>query len=70
MFVIKLFIDRILLFEFGMFNKISEEVFKVEEKWESWRIKFEESWKQEREGWEKERERLKSVVREWEEVSR
>lgn len=70
MSAIKLLTDRISSLESGMSNKISEEVSKAEEKWESWRIKFEESWKQEREGWEKERERLKSVVREWEEASR
>ncbi|OXG75109.1 hypothetical protein C350_05288 [Cryptococcus neoformans MW-RSA36] len=70
MSAIKLLTDRISSLESGMSTKISEEVSKAEEKWESWRVKFEESWKQEREGWERERERLKSVVREWEEASR
>lgn len=70
MSAVKLLTDRISALESGMSTKISEEVSKAEEKWESWRVKFEENWKQERDGWERERERLKSVVREWEEASR
>lgn len=42
----------------------------AEERWEAWRSKFEESWRREREGWDLERERLRGVVREWEEASR
>ncbi len=42
----------------------------AEDRWEAWRTKFEESWKKERESWDLERERLKGVVREWEEASR
>ncbi len=42
----------------------------AEDKWEIWRIKFEEGWRKERESWEGERERLRGVVREWEEASR
>ncbi len=42
----------------------------AEDRWEAWRTNFEESWKKERESWDLERERLKGVVREWEEASR
>ncbi|KAJ9093922.1 hypothetical protein QFC19_008155 [Naganishia cerealis] len=42
----------------------------AEDKWEAWRSRFEEGWRKEKEGWELERERLRGVVREWEEASR
>lgn len=42
----------------------------AEDRWEHWKTKFEEGWRKEREGWEQERERLRGVVREWEEASR
>lgn len=42
----------------------------AEDKWEAWKNRFEEGWRKEKEGWELERERLRGVVREWEEASR
>ena len=56
--------------EEGIALRVAEEVNKAEKRWESWRIKFEEGWKKERESWDAERERLRGVVREWEEASR
>ncbi|WVN87267.1 uncharacterized protein L203_102444 [Cryptococcus depauperatus CBS 7841] len=70
MSAVKLLTERISSLEDGLSSKINEEVSKAEERWESWRVRFEESWKKERNGWEKERERLRGVVREWEEASR
>lgn len=48
----------------GKFSKAAED------RWENWRVKFEEGWRKEKEGWDQERARLKGVVREWEEASR
>lgn len=42
----------------------------AEDRWEAWKNRFEEGWRKEKEGWELERERLRGVVREWEEASR
>ena len=62
--------QRVGSLEDGMATKVAEEVNKAEKRWESWRVKFEDGWKREREIWEAERERLRGVVREWEEASR
>lgn len=62
--------DRIGALETGFSSRVAEEVGKTEQKWESWKIKFEETHKKDREGWESERERLRGVVRDWEEASR
>jgi len=62
--------QRVGLLEDGMATKVAEEVNRAEQRWESWRVKFEDGWKKERENWEAERERLRGVVREWEEASR
>ncbi|WVQ79848.1 hypothetical protein IAT38_001948 [Cryptococcus sp. DSM 104549] len=70
MSAVKLLTDRVGALETGIASKVTDEVTKAEQRWESWRTKFEESWKKERESWETERERLRSVVREWEEASR
>jgi len=62
--------DRIGALETGFSSRVAEEVGKTEQKWESWKIKFEDTHKKDREGWEAERERLRGVVRDWEEASR
>ncbi|KAK4683670.1 hypothetical protein P7C73_g6563, partial [Tremellales sp. Uapishka_1] len=62
--------DRIGVLENGVSSKVVEAVMQAEERWESWRSRFEEGWKRDRESWENERERLRSVIREWEEASR
>jgi hypothetical protein len=62
--------ERIGALETGFTSRVAEEVSKTEQKWESWRTKFEETHKKDREGWESERERLRGVVRDWEEASR
>ena len=62
--------ERIGALETGFSSRVAEEVGKTEQKWESWKIKFEETHKKDREGWESERERLRGVVRDWEEASR
>lgn len=61
---------RIGTLEAGFANRVAEEVGKTEQKWEQWRVKYEETQRNDRESWEAERERLRSVVREWEEASR
>jgi hypothetical protein len=61
---------RIGNLEAGFASRVAEEVGKTEQKWEQWRVKYEETQKTDRESWEAERERLRSVVREWEEASR
>lgn len=62
--------DRIGALETGFTSRVAEEVSKTDQKWESWKIKFEETHRKDRESWEAERERLRGVVREWEEASR
>lgn len=56
--------------ETGYASRVAEEVGKTESRWEQWRSHFEETHKRDRETWEAERERLRGVVREWEEASR
>ncbi|WWC86694.1 uncharacterized protein L201_001571 [Kwoniella dendrophila CBS 6074] len=70
MLAVKSLTEKVGELENGIENKIANEVEKVEKKWEFWKLKFEEGWKKEKETWDQERERLKSVVREWEEASR
>jgi hypothetical protein len=62
--------ERIGALETGFSSRVAEEVGKTEQKWESWRAKFEETHRKDRESWDAERERLRGVVREWEEASR
>ncbi|WVW78216.1 hypothetical protein I302_100167 [Kwoniella bestiolae CBS 10118] len=70
MSAVKLLTERVGALETGIASKVAEEVEKAEQRWEVWKIKFEEGWKKERESWDTERERLRGVVREWEEASR
>jgi len=62
--------DRIGALETGFTSRVAEEVGKTDQKWENWKTKFEETHRKDRESWEAERERLRGVVREWEEASR
>lgn len=66
--------DKIVALERDMATRVTEAAGQAgrsaEDRWESWRSKFEEGWRKEREGYELERERLRGVVREWEEASR
>jgi len=62
--------QRIGVIEDGIAGKIAEEINKAEKRWDAWRAECESGWKRERESWEAERERLRGVVREWEEASR
>lgn len=66
MSAVKVLTERVGELENGMGSRVAE----AEQRWELWRGKFEEGWKKERETWEAERERLRGVVREWEEASR
>ncbi|WVQ98264.1 hypothetical protein IAU59_005387 [Kwoniella sp. CBS 9459] len=70
MSAVKILTEKVGTLEDGIAGKIAEEMNKAEQKWDSWRVKFEEGWKKERESWDAERERLRGVVREWEEASR
>lgn len=71
---VKLLEERLQALERDMSARVSDDNGRAtraaEERWEAWRAKFEESWRREREGWDQERERLRGVVREWEEASR
>lgn len=62
--------QRIGVIEDGIAGKIAEEITKAEKRWDAWRAECESGWKRERESWDAERERLRGVVREWEEASR
>ena len=66
MSAVKLLTERVGELENGITSRVTE----AEQRWELWRAKFEEGWKKERESWDAERERLRGVVREWEEASR
>jgi hypothetical protein len=70
MTAVKLLTERVGELESGIASKVTEEVTKAEQRWNTWRINLEEGWKRERESWEAERERLRGVVRDWEEASR
>jgi hypothetical protein len=70
MSAVRLLTERITTLENGISSRIAEEVGKAEQRWETWRVNLEEGWKKERETWEAERERLRGVVRDWEEASR
>ncbi|KAL7419123.1 hypothetical protein Q5752_005959 [Cryptotrichosporon argae] len=67
---VKLLTDRIGALEDSIGERVSAAVGKAEERWESWRARFEDGWQRERESWDAERERLRGVVREWEEAAR
>lgn len=62
--------DRLGKLESGIADRVTTAVEQAEARWEAWRSKFEERWKQERAAWETERDRLRGIVREWEEASR
>lgn len=62
--------ERVVVLEEGIAARVAEEVGKTEQRWKNWKDKFEEGWRRERESWNTERERLRGVVREWEEASR
>lgn len=62
--------DRLDKLESGIAERVTTAVEQAEARWEAWRSKFEERWKQERAAWETERDRLRGIVREWEEASR
>jgi len=70
MSAIKVLTDRVAELEVGLAGKVAEEVSKAEKRWETLRKTIEDGWRKERESWEAERERLRGVVREWEEASR
>lgn len=70
MTAVKHLTERVGLLESDLAERVSAAAHQAEERWEAWRSKFEEKWKKERESWESERERLRGVVREWEEASR
>ncbi|ORY21745.1 hypothetical protein BCR39DRAFT_552966 [Naematelia encephala] len=59
--------ERVGDLENGIAKRVAHE---VETRLEAWRSKLEDGWRRERESWDAERERLRSVVREWEEASR
>lgn len=67
---VRLLTERVGALEVGIASRIAEEVSKTETRWQSWRATLEDGWKKEKESWDKERERLRSVVRDWEEASR
>lgn len=67
---VRLLTERVGALEVGIASRIAEEVAKTETRWQSWRANVEDGWKREKETWEKERERLRGVVRDWEEASR
>lgn len=67
---VKILTERVGALESGISSRVSEEVRKAEKKWDLWRNNMEDAWRKERETWDAERERLRSVVRDWEEASR
>lgn len=58
--------ERLDTLEDGIASRVAEEVGKVEQRWEIWRTRFEESRNEERATWEAEREKLQQTVRDWE----
>lgn len=70
MAAVKILTERVGNLETDIADRVSTAVVKAEERWEAWRNQIEEKWRKERDGWEAERERLRGVVREWEEASR
>lgn len=50
--------------------ELEGKVTEAEGKWAVWKQTMENTWRRERESWESERERMKSVVKEWEEAKR
>lgn len=70
---VKVLEERVQSLEKDMARRVTEasEAGKAaEDKWEAWKSRFEQDWRKEKEGWDLERERLRGVVREWEEASR
>lgn len=70
MAAVKHLTDRVGDLENGIADRVAAAVVQAEGRWEAWRSKFEERWSKERDGWEAERERLRGIVRDWEEASR
>ncbi|KAL1413275.1 hypothetical protein Q8F55_001030 [Vanrija albida] len=70
MAAVKHLTDRVGDLENGIADRVAAAVIQAEGRWEAWRSKFEERWNKERDGWEAERERLRGIVRDWEEASR
>ncbi|TXT16079.1 hypothetical protein VHUM_00582 [Vanrija humicola] len=70
MAAVKHLTDRVGDLENGIADRVAAAVVQAEGRWEAWRSKFEERWNKERDGWEAERERLRGIVRDWEEASR
>ncbi|TXT05583.1 uncharacterized protein COLE_06903 [Cutaneotrichosporon oleaginosum] len=70
MAAVKQLTQRVGILESDIADRVSAATVQAEERWAAWRSQFEEKWKKERESWESERERLRGVVREWEEASR
>jgi hypothetical protein len=50
--------------------ELEGKVTEAEGKWAVWKQTMEDTWRRERESWNSERERMKSVVKEWEEAKR
>ncbi|POY73091.1 hypothetical protein BMF94_3929 [Rhodotorula taiwanensis] len=71
---IKVLEQRIEALEQAVDARVSEAEGKVlqqaEERWTSWRDRFEQSWKEERLSWEGEREALRRLVKDWEDRKR
>lgn len=62
--------QRVDSLESGIAQRIASAVSESDKKWEVWRKAMQDGWNKERETWDKERERMQSVVRDWEEASR
>lgn len=62
--------ERVENLESGIAKRIADAVAETEKKWDTWRAAAEDRWRQERESWDAERERMRGVVRDWEEASR
>lgn len=70
MAAVRLLTERVGALESGIASRIADAVLETDKKWESWKSSAENGWKREKESWEAERERLRGVVRDWEEASR
>ncbi|GAA6062957.1 hypothetical protein JCM10212_005347 [Sporobolomyces blumeae] len=68
---IKVLEDKIASLETTVEDKVvaaqSRVMKECEDKWKSWKAVFEEGWNNEKQGWLEERDKLRQVVREWEE---
>ncbi|GJN94006.1 hypothetical protein Rhopal_007069-T1 [Rhodotorula paludigena] len=64
---IKALEERVHSLEEAVDRRVAEAEGRVEQRWETWRAQWEKSWRSEREGWEQERDKLRELVRDWEE---